>query len=95
MQQLTPGAQIDELRAALQISEQRRQRAEARLADRERQLGTTSAIIAAQDQQIHNLRAELATLRAAAMLPTSAEVALAKGQLALISECELRHEKAA
>ena len=66
MQQLTPGAQIDELRATLQISEQRRQRAEARLADRERQLGTATAIIAAQDQQIDDLRAELATSREAA-----------------------------
>ena len=67
MQQLTPGAQIDELRATLQISEQRRQRAEARLADRERQLGTATVIIAAQDQQIDDLRAELATSREAAL----------------------------
>jgi chromosome segregation ATPase len=70
MQPLTPGAQIDELRAALRISEQRRQRAEARLADRERQLGTASAVIAAQDQRIDNLRAEL-ELREASTSPTS------------------------
>lgn len=76
MQQLTPGAQIDELRAALLISEQRRQEAEARLADRERQLGI--------------LRAELA-LRDAATSP----IMPAEGQLALISERELRNDVAA
>lgn len=61
--QLTPGLQIDELRAVLRISEQRRQRAEARLADRERQLGTANIIIAAQDEHINELKAELATIR--------------------------------
>ena len=73
MQPLTPGAQIDELRAALRISEQRRQQAEARLADRERQLGTASAVIAAQDQRIDNLRAEL-ELREASTSPTTRSV---------------------
>jgi hypothetical protein len=63
MQALTPGAQIDELRAVLRISEQRRQQAEARLADRDRRLGIASATIAAQDQQIGYLRAHLARLR--------------------------------
>jgi chromosome segregation ATPase len=86
MQPLTPGAQIDELRAALRVSEQRRQQAEARLADRERALGTASAIIAALDQQIGDLRAELGTLREAA------EVLHDDDQLALISECGLRNE---
>jgi hypothetical protein len=38
MMPLTPGAQIDELRRALRESEQRRQAAEIKLADRERQL---------------------------------------------------------
>lgn len=73
MQPLTPGAQIDELRAALRISEQRRQQAEARLADRERQLGTASAVIAAQDQRIDNLLAEL-ELREASTSPTTRSV---------------------
>jgi chromosome segregation ATPase len=86
MQPLTPGAQIDELRAALRVSEQRRQQAEARLADRERALGTASAIIAALDQQIGDLRAELGTLREAAEVPHDDD------QLALISECGLRNE---
>jgi chromosome segregation ATPase len=69
MQQLTPGALIDELRATLHMSEQRRQRAEARLADCDRRLGTASAIIAAQDQQIADLRAAVACLTAAAARP--------------------------
>ena len=42
MMPLTPGAQIDELRRLLRESEQRRQAAELKLADRERQLGTAS-----------------------------------------------------
>ena len=41
-------------------------KAESRLADRERQLGTARAIIAAQNQQIDDLRAELATFHDAA-----------------------------
>jgi len=61
--QLTPGAEIDQLRALLRISEQRRQQAEARLADRERQLGTANKIIAAQDEHIGELEAELDTIR--------------------------------
>ncbi len=65
MQPLTPGAEIDELRAVLRISEQRRQQAEARLADRDRRLGIASATIAAQDQQIAHLQAELAGRRSA------------------------------
>ncbi|WP_424746421.1 hypothetical protein [Mycobacterium sp.] len=94
MQQLTPGALIDELRAALHVSEQRRHRAEGRLADRERALGSATAVIAALDQQIADLRAELGTLREAATPPTtnSVEVLLANGQLALINECGLPSE---
>ena len=42
MMPLTAGAQIDELRHLLRESEQRRQAAELKLADRERQLGTAS-----------------------------------------------------
>lgn len=62
---LTPGAQIDELQAALRVSEQRRQAAEIKLADRERRLGTACRTIAAQDQRISRLTAELSDLRAA------------------------------
>ena len=85
MQPLTPGAEIDELRAALRISEQRRQRAECNLADRERQLGIACSITAALDQQIADLEAELATLREVARSHDD-------NQLALISECGLRNE---
>ena len=67
MMPLTPGAQIDELRRALRESEQRRQAAEIRLADRERQLGTARQTIAAHDHRIGNLTAELARRRDAAM----------------------------
>lgn len=63
MMQLTPGAEIDHLRALLRISEQSRQQAEARLADRERQLGTANKIIAAQDEHIGEIEAELDTIR--------------------------------
>ncbi|HZA08922.1 hypothetical protein [Mycobacterium sp.] len=62
---LTPGAQIDELRRALRESEQRRQAAEIRLADRERRLGTACQAIAAQDHRIGRLTTELAQLRGA------------------------------
>jgi hypothetical protein len=86
MQPLTPGAQIDELHAALRVSEQRRQQAEARLADRERALGLSCSIVADLDQQIGDLRAELGTLREAAEVPHDDD------QLALISECGLRNE---
>ena len=61
---LTPGAQIDELRRALRESEQRRKAAEIKLADR--QLGTASQTIAAQDRRIGWLMAEVARLRDAA-----------------------------
>jgi hypothetical protein len=46
MMSLTPGAQLDELRRALRESEQRRQAAEIKLADRDRRLGTASQTIA-------------------------------------------------
>jgi len=62
MMPLTPDAQIDELRRALRESERRRQAAEVRLADRERQLGTAHHTIAAQDQRIGCLTAEVARL---------------------------------
>jgi hypothetical protein len=66
MMPLTPGAQIDELHRVLRESEQRRQAAEIKLADRERQLGTARQTIAAQDQRIGRMTAELARLRGAA-----------------------------
>jgi hypothetical protein len=66
MMSLTPGAQIDELRRVLGESEQRRQAAEVRLADRERRLGTACRTIAAQDHRIGRLAAEVARLRGAA-----------------------------
>jgi chromosome segregation ATPase len=91
MRQLTPGAQIDELRGLLRISEQCRQRAEGRLADRERQLNIAAATIAELDQQIGQLRDELTKLRDEA-LSSPREVAHDDGQLALISECGLPNE---
>jgi hypothetical protein len=66
MMPLTPGAQIDELRRVLGESEQRRQAAEFKLADRERRLGTAHHTIAAQDRRIGWLTAEVARLRDAA-----------------------------
>jgi hypothetical protein len=66
MMPLTPGAQIDELRRLLRESEQRRQAAEVKLADRERQLGTARQAIATQDHRIGGMTAELARLRGAA-----------------------------
>jgi chromosome segregation ATPase len=66
MMPLTPGAQIDELRRALRKSEQRRQAAEIKLANRERQLGTASQTIAAKDRRIGRTTAELERLRGAA-----------------------------
>ena len=66
MTPLTPGAQIDELRRLLRESEQRRQAAEVKLADRERQLGTACQTIATQDHRIGGMTAELARLRGAA-----------------------------
>lgn len=89
MQPLTPGAQIDELLTALRISEQRRQQAECRLADRERQLGISCSIVAELDQQIAHLRAELGRLREAT---SDVEVPHDDDQLALISECGLLNE---
>jgi hypothetical protein len=52
MMPLTPDARIDELRRLLRDSEQRRQAAELKLADRERQLGTARQTIATQDHRI-------------------------------------------
>lgn len=66
MMPLTSGAQIDELRHLLRESEQRRQAAELKLADRERQLGTTRQTIATQYHRIGRMTAELAGLRGAA-----------------------------
>jgi chromosome segregation ATPase len=66
MMPLTPGAQIDELRRLLRESEQRRQAAELKLADRERQLGTARQTIATQDHRIGKMTAELARLQGAA-----------------------------
>jgi hypothetical protein len=66
MMPLTPGAQIDELRRLLHESEQRRQAAEHKLADRERQLGTASRTIAAQDHRLGSMTGELARLRGTA-----------------------------
>jgi chromosome segregation ATPase len=63
MMPLTAGAQIDELRHLLRESEQRRQSAELKLADRERQLGTARETIATQDRRIGKMTAELAGLR--------------------------------
>ncbi len=60
MMPLTAGAQIDELRHLLRESEQRRQAAELKLADRERQLGTARETIATQDHRIGKMTAELA-----------------------------------
>jgi hypothetical protein len=62
MMPVTPGVQIDELRRTLRESERRRQAAEIRLADRERQLGTAHQTIAAQDHRIDWLMAEIARL---------------------------------
>lgn len=71
---LTPGAQIDELRRLLRESEQRRQAAELRLADRERQLGTAYQTIAAQDHRIDRMTAELALPRGVATATATATV---------------------
>ena len=60
MMPLTARRQIDELRRHLHESEQRRQAAELKLADRERQLGTARQTIATQDHRIGKLNAELA-----------------------------------
>ena len=71
MMPLTPGTKIDELRRAIGESEQRRQAAEVKLADRERRLGNARQTIAAQDRRIGWLMAEVARLRdaAASILP--------------------------
>ncbi len=66
MMPLTAGAQIDELRHLLRESEQRRQAAELKLADRERQLGTARQTIASQDHRIGTMTAELAAQRGTA-----------------------------
>jgi hypothetical protein len=66
MMPVTPGVQIDELRRALRESEWRRQAAEIKLADRERQLGTAHQTIAAQDHRIVWLTAEVDRLGGAA-----------------------------
>ncbi|OBK74470.1 hypothetical protein [Mycobacterium sp. 1274761.0] len=62
----TPGAQIDELRRLLRESEQRRQAAELKLADRDRQLGTARRTIATQDHRIGRMTADAARLRGTA-----------------------------
>jgi hypothetical protein len=66
MMPVTPGVKLDELRRALRESARRRQAAEIKLADRERQLGTAHQTIAAQDRQIRWLTAEIARLGGAA-----------------------------
>lgn len=66
MMPLPPGAQINELRRLLRESEQRRQAAELKLADRERRLDTACQTIATQDHRIGRITAELARLRGAA-----------------------------
>lgn len=66
MMPLTAGTQIDELRLLLRESEQRRQAAEFKLADRERQLGIARQTIATQDHRIGTMTAELARRRGAA-----------------------------
>jgi hypothetical protein len=66
MMPLTSGVQIDELRRLLRESEQRRQTAEIRLADHERQLGDAHETIVVQDHRIGWLTAEVARLRGAA-----------------------------
>ena len=63
MMPVTPGPQIDELRRLLRESEQRRQAAEHKLADRERQLGAARQTIADQDHRIGGMTADLARLR--------------------------------
>jgi hypothetical protein len=63
MMSLTAGAQIDELRHLLRESEERRQAAELKLADRERQLGTAHQTIASQDHRIGKMPADLAEPR--------------------------------
>ena len=65
MMPLTPGAQLDELRRLLRESEQRRQAAEVKLADRERQLGSARQTIDTQDGHIATMTAELTRLRGA------------------------------
>jgi hypothetical protein len=65
MMPLTPGAQIDELCRLLRESEQRRQAAETKLADRERHLGIAQRTIAEQRDLIASLTTELASLRGA------------------------------
>ena len=65
MMPLTAGAQIDELRCLLRESEQRRQAAEHKLADRDRQLGTARQTIATQNHRIGGMTAELARLQGA------------------------------
>jgi hypothetical protein len=66
MMPLTPGAQIAELRRLLRESEQRRQAAEIKLADHQRQLGSAHQTITAHDHRISWLVAEVARLRGAA-----------------------------
>ena len=66
MMPLTARGQIDELRHHLRESEQRRQAAELKLADRERQLGTARQTLASQDHRLGRMTAELAELRSRA-----------------------------
>ncbi len=75
MMALTPGAQIDDLRRALDESEQRRQAAEGKLADCERRLGTARQTIDTQDRRIGWLTSEVARLRDAAASTMHADYA--------------------
>jgi (p)ppGpp synthase/HD superfamily hydrolase len=80
MMPLTPGAQIEELRRVLRESEQRRQAAEIKLADRERRLGTASRTIAAQDHRIASLTAQIAVYATGAACLVDPLVASADGR---------------
>ena len=72
---LTAGAKLDELRRAIGESEQRRQAAEAKLADCERRLGTARQTIAVQDHRIGWLTSEVDRLRDAAASTVPADYA--------------------
>jgi hypothetical protein len=75
MMPLTPDTKIDELRRAIDESEQRRQAAEVKLADCERRLGTARQTIAAQDRRIGGLTSEVARLQDAAASTPPADYA--------------------
>jgi hypothetical protein len=75
MMPLAPGVQIDELRSAISESKRRRQAAEVKLADCERQLGTARQTIATQDRRIGWLTSEITQLRNAAASTVHADYA--------------------